>query len=62
MLTLSEYNKTKKLEPVAENDGVLCDDCGVEMLYINPNISTAPIPPMKEVVCPRCLTRKYKIM
>ena len=65
MKTITEHND-QAITTIAQlvkvnNAGVLCDDCKVEMYYMNPNMVLACIPPKMTVVCPSCNKVDYKI-
>lgn len=64
MKTLEQHNRennpfNKRDEP--EKAGVMCDKCGKEMIYTNPGITLASIPPKKNVHC-ECGHHGYKII
>lgn len=67
MLTLKEYNKMLRSEIEAERRkkifcGVVCDDCGQELKYVDYSVTLTSYPPMKEVVCPGCGKRDYMVI
>jgi len=42
--------------------GVLCDDCGAEMHYVEPDMVLTSNPPKKTVICPQCGKVGYKVV
>lgn len=68
MKTLDEHNeltlKGYSLPPGKSNDGanVLCDDCGNEMIYTDANnLILMSNPPQRNVHCPKCNKKGYKV-
>lgn len=67
MKTLSDHNNFmmerqymfKGTDSVA---GVLCDDCGTEMHYVEPDMVLSSNPPKKTVICPQCGKVGYKVV
>lgn len=64
-LTLDEHNRQIS-ELMAEDSnmraaGILCNKCGVRMLYSN-DVILSSIPPRRNVHCPACGETGYKIV
>ena len=67
MKSLSDHNDyMQKRQYIFNADealaGVLCDDCGTEMHYVEPGVVLASNPPKKTVVCPKCKKQGYKVV
>lgn len=72
MLSLTEHNEDRKqeinrLERIAHLANVLCPDClvkdkQIELHYLNRNIVLTSNPLKKDVKCPECNFKDYKIV
>lgn len=69
MKTLAEHNKErteaydtarkKRQEPCA--NGIACPECGEELWDSNPMLTRSSSPPKKDVHCPKCDYRGYRV-
>ena len=64
--TLEEYNKRRREEFMINSslprpNGIVCSQCGTELMDSNPMVVLASYPPLKEVICSFCGYEDYRV-
>ena len=69
LLTLEEHNAARRAahkhrvrimnRPVF--NGIACPKCGEEMMDSNPSITLASNPPQKNILCPKCNYKDFRV-
>jgi DNA-directed RNA polymerase subunit RPC12/RpoP len=67
MKSLDEFNAERGRhwkflnDPSPVPNGIACPECGKEMLDSNPMVTLTSNPPQKNIHCPECSYRGYRI-
>jgi DNA-directed RNA polymerase subunit RPC12/RpoP len=55
------YRQQQERAKKAHLTGIACDECGTELHYLNPELLLMSSPPKRDVHCPQCGFRGYKV-
>ena len=65
LIELKEYNQQRRKtyrrskEPVP--NGIACPECGKEMVDTHPGVTLMSLPPKKDIHCPECGYKDYRV-
>ncbi len=66
LMSLEEHNNKAWKRWEHKNDpqpnGIACPDCNKELVDLNPNVVLTSSPPQKDIGCPWCDYRGYRVV
>ena len=69
LINLDEYNELRRAarqygminRNKPKPNGIACPKCGEEMMDSNPSVSLASNPPQKNIHCPKCNYKDFRV-